>query len=116
MNRLDRFFDISARGSTIAAEMRGGVVTSIAMAYIIVLNPIILSGGADVAGNKLDFSQVSAVTSLNRRRVHLMGHRAHRRGQGPRGQPAAVGGGGGIPAVLRPRLDRHIDRGMTPGS
>ncbi|MHA3020923.1 NCS2 family permease [Mycobacterium sp. BMJ-28] len=64
MNRLDRFFDISARGSTIAAEMRGGVVTFIAMAYIIVLNPIILSGGADVAGNKLDFTQVSAVTSL----------------------------------------------------
>ncbi|MEN4478543.1 NCS2 family permease [Mycolicibacterium cosmeticum] len=64
MNRLDRFFDISARGSSVAAELRGGVVTFIAMAYIIVLNPIILSGGADVTGTKLGFTQVSAVTSL----------------------------------------------------
>lgn len=64
MNRLDRFFEISARGSSIASEMRGGVVTFIAMAYIIVLNPIILSGAPDVAGNQLGFTQVSAVTSL----------------------------------------------------
>ncbi|KRD06919.1 MFS transporter [Mycobacterium sp. Root265] len=64
MNRLDRFFEISARGSTIASELRGGVVTFIAMAYIIVLNPIILSGSPDVAGDQLGFTQVSAVTSL----------------------------------------------------
>ena len=64
MSRLDRFFEISARGSTVATEVRGGVVTFIAMAYIIVLNPIILSGAPDVAGNKLGFTQVSAVTSL----------------------------------------------------
>jgi AGZA family xanthine/uracil permease-like MFS transporter len=64
MNRLDGFFEITARGSTIAAEVRGGLVTFIAMAYIVVLNPIILSGAADVAGNKLGFAQVSATTSL----------------------------------------------------
>ena len=64
MNRLDRYFEITARGSTVAAEMRGGVVTFIAMAYIIVLNPIILSGAADVEGNSLDFPAVSATTSL----------------------------------------------------
>ena len=64
MNRLDRFFEISERGSTVAAEMRGGVVTFIAMAYIIVLNPIILAGPKDVAGNQLQFTQVSAVTAL----------------------------------------------------
>jgi len=64
VNRLDRFFEISARGSTFASEMRGGIVTFIAMAYIIVLNPIILSGTPDVAGDQLGFSQVSAVTSL----------------------------------------------------
>jgi adenine/guanine/hypoxanthine permease len=57
VTRLDRFFEISARGSTIATELRGGVVTFIAMAYTIVLNPIILSGAADVAGNKLGFTQ-----------------------------------------------------------
>ena len=64
MNRLDRFFEISARGSTIAAEARGGLVTFIAMAYIIVLNPIILAGPEDVTGVQLQFAQVSAVTAL----------------------------------------------------
>ena len=64
MNRLDRFFEITARGSSLGAEVRGGVVTFIAMAYIIVLNPIILSVPKDVAGNQLQFAQVSAVTAL----------------------------------------------------
>ncbi|QZY46656.1 NCS2 family permease [Mycolicibacterium austroafricanum] len=64
MNPVDRFFEITARQSSVATEIRGGVVTFIAMAYIIVLNPIILSGSADVDGNKLDFAQVSAMTSL----------------------------------------------------
>jgi adenine/guanine/hypoxanthine permease len=64
MNAVDRFFEISARRSTLGSEIRGGVVTFIAMAYIIVLNPIILSGAPDVTGTKLDFAQVSATTSL----------------------------------------------------
>lgn len=64
MNPVDRFFEITARQSSVATEIRGGVVTFIAMAYIIVLNPIILSGSADVDGNRLDFAQVSAMTSL----------------------------------------------------
>ena len=64
MNRLDRFFEITARGSTLGAEVRGGLVTFIAMAYIVVLNPIILSGRPDVAGNELQFAQVSSVTAL----------------------------------------------------
>ncbi|MBI3689773.1 MAG: NCS2 family permease, partial [Mycolicibacterium aromaticivorans] len=64
MNRLDRFFEITALGSSIGAEVRGGLVTFIAMAYIVVLNPIILSGAADVTGHKLGFAQVSATTSL----------------------------------------------------
>ncbi|MCB0925729.1 MAG: NCS2 family permease, partial [Mycobacterium sp.] len=38
--------------------------TFIAMAYIIVLNPIILSGSEDVTGNSLSFAAVSAVTAL----------------------------------------------------
>ena len=64
MNRLDRFFEITHRGSTIGAELRGGLVSFIAMAYIVVLNPIILSGPKDVAGNHLQFAAVSAVTAL----------------------------------------------------
>ena len=58
MDRLDRFFEISERRSTVGAELRGGLVTFIAMAYIIMLNPIILSSAPDVDGHKLDFAQV----------------------------------------------------------
>lgn len=64
MNFVDRFFEISARQSTVGTEIRGGVVTFIAMAYIIVLNPIILSGSTDVTESRLDFAQVSATTAL----------------------------------------------------
>lgn len=64
VNRLDRYFEITRRGSTFTGELRGGIVTFIAMAYIIVLNPIILAGPKDVAGNQLQFAQVSAVTAL----------------------------------------------------
>src|SRR4051812_49530953 len=34
------------------------------MAYIIVLNPIILAGGTDKFGHHLDFAQLSAATAL----------------------------------------------------
>jgi AGZA family xanthine/uracil permease-like MFS transporter len=64
VGRLDRFFELSERGSTLASEIRGGVVTFIAMAYIVVLNPIILSAAKDVDGHSLGFAQVSAETSL----------------------------------------------------
>ena len=62
-NGLDRYFEISARRSTVARELRGGLTTFFTMAYIVVLNPIILSG-ADVDGNELPFASVAAVTAL----------------------------------------------------
>lgn len=62
--RIDRYFEISARGSSFGSEIRGGLVTFVTMAYIVVLNPIILSGKPDVAGNELAFDQVGAVTAL----------------------------------------------------
>ncbi|MFY9263196.1 MAG: NCS2 family permease [Actinomycetaceae bacterium] len=37
-------FKISERGSTVGTEIRGGIVTFFSMVYILVLNPIILSG------------------------------------------------------------------------
>ncbi len=61
---LDRFFEITRRGSTVGTEVRGGLVTFVAMAYIVVLNPIILSGKEDIAGNTLAFGAVGAVTAL----------------------------------------------------
>ncbi|KRA22105.1 MFS transporter [Microbacterium sp. Root61] len=63
-NGFDRFFEITRRGSTIGTEIRGGVVTFVTMAYIVILNPIILSSGTDVVGNQLGFSAVTAVTAL----------------------------------------------------
>ena len=64
-NAFDRFFEISKRGSTVGTEIRGGVVTFVTMAYIVILNPIILSGSEDIAGNTLDFNAVGAVTALS---------------------------------------------------
>ncbi|WP_312888380.1 NCS2 family permease [Nonomuraea rhodomycinica] len=45
---IDRFFAISARGSTVSREIRGGLATFFTMAYIVVLNPIIIANGQDV--------------------------------------------------------------------
>ncbi len=69
---LDTYFKISERGSTISTEVRGGLVTFVAMAYIVVLNPLILGSFSaddavaktDVLGNILPVSQVAAVTAL----------------------------------------------------
>ncbi len=64
---IDGFFKISERGSTVAREVRGGVVTFLTMAYIIVLNPIILLQGLDEGGNQLaggDFAAVATATAL----------------------------------------------------
>lgn len=63
-NRVDSFFEITKRGSTFSREVRGGLVTFVAMAYIVILNPIILSGSKDVLHHSLGFTQVAAVTAL----------------------------------------------------
>ena len=63
-NGFDRFFEISKRGSTLGTEIRGGIVTFVTMAYIVILNPIILGGTKDVAGNILENQQLAAVTAL----------------------------------------------------
>ncbi|WP_166868921.1 NCS2 family permease [Salinibacterium sp. ZJ70] len=60
---LDKFFHISERGSTIGTEVRGGLVTFVTMAYIVILNPLILST-ADVDGNVLSGPAVAASTAL----------------------------------------------------
>lgn len=50
---VDSFFKISERGSTVGREVRGGVVTFFTMAYIVVLNPLILGYAPDVDGRFL---------------------------------------------------------------
>ncbi|WP_031167661.1 NCS2 family permease [Streptosporangium roseum] len=64
MDRFDRFFELSARGSTVGQEVRGGLTTFMAMAYIILLNPIILGGAVDVTGAKLSIPQLTAATII----------------------------------------------------
>lgn len=60
---LDRYFDITGRGSTIGTEIRGGLVTFVTMAYIVILNPLILST-PDVDGVVLESSAVATSTAL----------------------------------------------------
>lgn len=61
---LDRYFHITERGSSIATEVRAGVVTFFAMAYIVVLNPLILGTVEDSAGTTLGIPRVAAATAL----------------------------------------------------
>ncbi|MDH6141312.1 MULTISPECIES: NCS2 family permease [Kitasatospora] len=61
---IDRYFKISARGSSLPREIRGGVATFFTMAYILVLNPIILSNAVDINKHTLSFPQLVTATAL----------------------------------------------------
>lgn len=61
---LDRYFRISERGSTLGREVRGGFATFFTMAYILVLNPIILGGAKDKFGEQLSGTQLATATAL----------------------------------------------------
>ena len=67
---LDGFFQITARGSTLAREVRGGFATFFTMAYIVVLNPLIIGTQADSTGAFLgggdapNLKMVAATTAL----------------------------------------------------
>ncbi|GAB3622922.1 NCS2 family permease [Mariniluteicoccus endophyticus] len=47
---LDRWFEITRRGSTVGREVRGGLVTFFTMAYIVALNPLIIGTRPDATG------------------------------------------------------------------
>jgi adenine/guanine/hypoxanthine permease len=67
---VDKFFKITERGSTVGREVRGGVVTFFTMAYIIVLNPLILGFAQDADGQFLaggdapNLAPIAAATAL----------------------------------------------------
>ena len=83
---IERYFRVAERGSTVPRELRGGLVTFMAMAYIIVLNPLILgsvtptdpSAKTDALGGILPVAQVAAVTALVADRLDRRGRRAAR--------------------------------------
>ncbi|WP_340556751.1 NCS2 family permease [Streptomyces sp. GSL17-111] len=60
---LDRYFHITARGSTTGREVRGGVTTFMAMAYILLLNPLLLSV-PDVNGDTLNPAAIVTATAF----------------------------------------------------
>lgn len=62
---LDRFFRLSERKTTAAREIRGGITTFVAMAYVILLVPLILGGVADVNGDKLSIAQLTTATAFS---------------------------------------------------
>ena len=67
---LDSYFKISERGSTVAQEIRGGVVTFFTMAYIVALNPLIIGLAKDADGKYIgggdapNLALVAAATAL----------------------------------------------------
>jgi AGZA family xanthine/uracil permease-like MFS transporter len=67
---LDSYFKISERGSTVAREVRGGVVTFFTMAYIVALNPLIIGLAKDADGKYIgggdapNLALVAAMTAL----------------------------------------------------
>jgi AGZA family xanthine/uracil permease-like MFS transporter len=67
---VQRWFKIEERGSTVAREIRGGVVTFFTMAYIVVLNPLIIGTAKDSTGGFLgggdgpNLAMVAATTAL----------------------------------------------------
>jgi AGZA family xanthine/uracil permease-like MFS transporter len=67
---IDSFFQITQRGSTTGREIRGGFATFFTMAYIVVLNPLIMGTQPDSTGGYLgggghpNLAMVAAATAL----------------------------------------------------
>ncbi|MFH5824809.1 NCS2 family permease [Georgenia sp. AZ-5] len=95
---LDRFFRLTERGSTVGAEVRGGLATFFAMAYILVVNAGILSmpdstGGFLGGGDQANAAAIAAATALVAGLTTiLMGAAAN--------YPLALAAGMGINALL----------------
>ena len=63
-NALNRYFQLSARGSNVRIEVLAGFTTFVTMAYIIVINPAILGAGVDDSGNRLPLGPSTVATIL----------------------------------------------------
>jgi len=61
---LEGFFHLSERGTDARTEIVAGLATWLTMAYILVVNPQILTALPDSTGTTLDFGQVVTVTAL----------------------------------------------------
>jgi len=61
---LDAYFKVSERGSSVRTEVIAGLATWLTMAYILVVNPGILSSVTDSSGRSLPFDQLVTVTAF----------------------------------------------------
>ena len=75
---LERYFSIRERGSTVRTEVLGGVVTFLTMAYIVFVNPAILSAAG------LPFDAVAVAHGAGRGDLHAR--------DGPADEPAVRAG------------------------
>lgn len=62
--RLDAFFGLTSRGTTVRTEVIAGATTFMTMAYILFVNPAILGKVADASGATLPFPAVLTSTAL----------------------------------------------------
>ncbi|HEY7066321.1 MAG TPA: NCS2 family permease [Chloroflexota bacterium] len=98
---LERYFGVRERGSSVAAELRGGLTTFIVMAYILVVNPVILS--TLTRGQGPDFAATATMTAFAAGICTLaMGLYAN--------YPFALASGLGLNAVVA--FDLILGRGM----
>jgi adenine/guanine/hypoxanthine permease len=61
---LEGYFHLRERGTDVRTEMIAGLATWLTMAYILVVNPLILSSVPDSNGVSLQFDQLVTVTAL----------------------------------------------------
>ena len=62
---LDRFFGLSRHGTNVRTEVFAGLTTFLTMAYIIFLQPAILSGQLSGEGTGMDFDAVTVATCIS---------------------------------------------------
>ncbi|HYU20978.1 MAG TPA: NCS2 family permease [Chloroflexota bacterium] len=60
----ERRFGLSQRGTDVATEVRAGLTTFMVMSYIIIVNAVVLTSGAKVAGIDLSFPAIVTSTCL----------------------------------------------------
>lgn len=65
-SRIDRYFHITERGSTISTEVRSGVVSFATMCYILIVNSIILSAAhtASDPSDHMPFESIVTATAI----------------------------------------------------
>jgi adenine/guanine/hypoxanthine permease len=64
-NRLDKIFRLSENGSNVSTEITAGITTFLTMAYIIVVQPMVLSGRMFGFATGMDFGAVMTATCIS---------------------------------------------------